>query len=100
MSLGIFNRIWSLLEEACSDLDFKLFLHGRDSTGDSAIDSTLLKTLSAMRVEVQTQQSYADVLKEMITFYTLTTEDVSEACESLKTDLAKTIQDIGKKVGT
>lgn len=23
-SLGIFNRLWTLLEEACTDLDFKL----------------------------------------------------------------------------
>lgn len=95
-----FNRLWTLLKEACSDLDFKLALHGHDSTSDPVVDNTLLKELSAMRVVLQTQQSYADVIKDMINIYTLKTktEDAGQACGSLKTDLANTQQDIGRKV--
>lgn len=70
MSLGIFKRIWTLLEEACIDLDFKLALHGHDSSSDPVCDNYTINQISALRVELQIQQSYADILKEMITVYT------------------------------
>ena len=100
LSLGIFNRLWTLLEEACSELDFKLAISCDDTTTtiNPQIDSTAIKTLSAMRVDLQTQRNYANVITEMVTFYTLTVDGANDICMRLKEDLAKTQQCISDKV--
>ena len=70
-----------------------------DATNNPQVESsTDFKKLSAMRVELQTQQNYADVITEMITFHTLTTDGAGDICESLKEDLANTQQFISDKV--
>lgn len=98
MSLGIFNRLWTLLEDACSELDFKLATAGVDTASTSHIDSTVLRKLSTMRIELSTQRNYASLITEMITFYTLTADGASDICENLREDLAKTQQCISDKV--
>lgn len=70
----------------------------RDTANHPHVDSTILKKLSAVRVELQAQQSYANVITEMITFCTLTTDGDSDICKNLKEDLAKTQQCIAEKV--
>ncbi len=59
-----------------------------DTASDSNFDTATLKKLSLMRIELDTQQNYANVVTEMITFYTLTADDNSDMCESLREDLA------------
>ncbi len=51
-----------------------------------------------MRVELETQLKYAEVIKEMITFYTLTMDGAGDICGSLKEDLGNTQQFISDKV--
>lgn len=98
LSLGIFNWLWNLLEDACSELDFKLAMACIDTASNSPFDTTALKKLSLMRIELDTERNYANVITEMITFYTLTGDDASDMCESLKEDLATAQQCISNKV--
>ena len=42
-----------------------------DTTNHSRVDSTALKKLSSLRVDLHTKQSNANLNTEMITFYTL-----------------------------
>ncbi len=81
MSLGIFKRLWNLLEDACGELDFKPAIAYVDTASNSPFDIATLKKLSLMRIELDTQRNYANVVTEMITFYTLTVDDASDMCE-------------------
>ena len=49
-------------------------------------------------MELQTQQNYANVITEMITFDTLTMDGAGDVCKSLKENLAKMQQCISDKV--
>ncbi len=90
MSLGIFNRLWTLLEEACSELDFKLSSRGSSSPS--------FKKLGDMRVELQTERNYADLITQMITFHTLAVDSADDLCDQLKADLATSQLFISEKV--
>ena len=54
-----------------------------DTTNHPCVDSTALKKLSSLRVELQTQQSYANVITEIITFYTLTMDGSGDVCQMI-----------------
>jgi len=51
-----------------------------------------------MRSELHTQRNYASLITEMITFHTLTADDTSDFCESLREDLAKAQKCISDKL--
>jgi hypothetical protein len=73
LSLGIFNRIWTLLEEACIEMDFKLAEAGGGG-GSSSFNTYYESTLgrrSTLKLELETQQSYVAHIDEMITYTTL-----------------------------
>lgn len=76
LSLGIYNRIWSLIKGACTELDLKLAEHlsGDSTPSGNTYDhfSTLLRKKELIQMEFDTQKSYAAVLDEMITYSTLT----------------------------
>ncbi len=86
------------MEAACGELDFKLAMAYVDTASSSPFDTATLKKLSLMRIELDTQRNYAKVVTEMITFYTLTADDASDMCESLRQDLAIAQQSISDKV--
>ncbi len=86
------------MEDACGELDFKLAMAYVDTASNSPFDTATLKKLSLMRIELDTQHNYAKVVTEMITFYTLTADDASDMCESLREDLAIAQQSISDKV--
>ena len=69
-----------------------------DTASNSPFDTTALKKLSILRIELDTQCNYASVITEMITFYTLTADDASDICQSLREDLAKAWECISDKV--
>jgi hypothetical protein len=80
LSLGIYNRLWSLLIGACTELDIKLALliSGEDSpSGSSTYNhfSTLLRKKSILQMELETQQNYVSVVDEMVTYSSLTLPD-------------------------
>lgn len=78
MSLGIFNRLWSLLGDACSELDLKLAESSRGNVnGGSTYNHyvALLRRRSVLRMEMENQQNHVTVMNEMVTFASLTLPD-------------------------
>ena len=76
LSLGIYNRIWTLLGEACTELDLKLADcsgSGSDISGGESYSHyiDLLRIRSLLRMEIETQQSYVCVLDELVTYIAL-----------------------------
>ena len=98
LSLGIYNRLWTLLEEACHELDFEVATCDIP-TSSSDPSTSSFKQLSLLNVELETQKNEAIVLSEMLTFSTLTMEDPynSHIYESFD-DLAKIQKTICDKV--
>lgn len=79
LSLGIYNRIWSLFTGACTELDLKLVdAINASEPGPSSSSSThdhfssSLQKMSLLEMEVDTQRNYAAVLDEMVTYSLLT----------------------------
>lgn len=99
MSLGIYNRLWTLLEEACHNLDFKLASCDA-SASDGASSNSGFSQLSLLRVELEAQKNLAAVLSEMLTFTALTVEDPcsNPVYASLKEEVDKVQQLICDKV--
>ena len=81
LSLGIFNRLWTLLEDACNKLDLQLAEIGvRDGTGGSSFSeySTILSNRSQLATQLATQISKAAVLEQLATFMALNLPDPSQ----------------------
>ncbi len=99
MSLGIYNRLWNLLEEACHKLDFNLATCDV-SASVGASSSSGFSQLSLLRVELEAQKNLAAVLSDMLTFITLTVEDPcnNPVYDSLKEDVDKAQKLICDKV--
>ncbi len=77
LSLGIFNRLWTLLEKRCKELDFSLTIEGA-SAGSLPGDSTDMQTRwSNLQLEVKTSIQYADVISDVLTYSTVTVDDVT-----------------------
>ena len=81
LSLGIFNRLWSLLGDACSELDLKLAESSRGSDGGSTYNHyvALLKRRSALRTELNDKQSHVTLMREMVAFASLTLPDAEHS---------------------
>ncbi len=94
LSLGIFNRIWKLLENSCQELDFK---RSSEVCGASHSDSNIQK-LSSVKIEVQ--KKYGSVLSEMLTYCVLTSNSggTNELEDSLKAELVDIEKNIQIKV--
>ncbi len=75
LSLGIFDRLYTLLEEACQELDLQLA--GRERVADLGGDSfqvyaTQLKRLSQLREQHTTEVQKAAILRQQVTSLSLT----------------------------
>ena len=76
LSLGIFNRLWTLLEKRCKELDFSLAVE--NASAGSFLDSADLQTKwSNLQSEVKTSVQYADVISDLLTYSTVTVDDVT-----------------------
>ena len=66
LSLGIFNRLWTLLEEACTELDLRLAGESHGSPGIGGLTfshySVILEQMSSLKVQIESQTSHARVL--------------------------------------
>ena len=87
LSLGIFNRLWTLLEEQCKELDFSL-------ATESATSASSFRNGSA---DTRTRWSnldlkYTEVISDLITYTTVAVEDVvsNTFYSSLKEELEAT----------
>lgn len=87
LSLGIFNRLWTLLEEACTELDLRLAEEscGFPGTGGSTFNqySVLLEQMSSLKVQLKSQTSHAEVLEHLAVFMSLSLPN-AETNELLK----------------
>ena len=90
LSLGIFNRLWTLLEEACTELDLRLAgeSHGSAGLGGSTFKqySVILKQMSSLKVQFESQVSHARVLEQVAVFthLTLSNPDSSELLKVMR----------------
>ena len=78
LSLGIFNRLWSLLSDACSELDLKLAESSEEQVnGGSTYNHyvTLIRRRSVLRTEINNQKNYVTVVNEMVTFASISLSD-------------------------
>ncbi len=77
LSLGIFNRLWTLLEKRCKELDFSLAIEGA-SAGSLPGDSMDMQTRwSNLQLEVKTSIQYVGVISDLLTYSTVTVDDVT-----------------------
>lgn len=99
LSLGIYNRIWDLLCDACHDLDLQL-AHvsggGGNCVGDSSFTrySNALHRRSSLKLELQTQESYGTVINQMITYALLSSPTDEDFLSGLRKEAATTQQAI------
>ena len=92
--LGIFDRLWNLLEEACKEIDFQCAVEG--SSGDTSVEG--FRKLCSLKMDIETQQKYHSVLTEMLTFSLLIGSNVTELVESVNVEVAETQDRIKKLV--
>ena len=89
LSLGIFDRLWNLLEKACKDLDFKSAVHDGQHDGTSAENFQQLHTLE---MEIHSQQEYHSLLSEMLSYCMLTPcSTMSSLVDSLSLEMTATL---------
>lgn len=91
LSLGIYNRLWSLLEEDCTELDLKLAASspGAVSGGVSFQQySSRLKDRASLKAKLETQQSYAMLAEQLTTFLSLSNGEESETLQTLRGEAA------------
>lgn len=77
LSLGIFNRLWTLLEKRCKELDFSLAIEGASASGFSGDSADMLTKWSNLQLEVKTSIQYADVISDLLTYSSVTVDDVT-----------------------
>ena len=97
LSLGIFNRIWELMEYECQELDLRL-AHTKGSTGGSTFVhyANTLQQRSHLAMELETQQGYVSLIDQMVTYLTLTLPDAetNDSLIQLREDAANTHKSI------
>ncbi len=74
MSLGIYDRLWDLLEGACTELDLQLAHHTTEGGGDG---NTYQQYIAALRKREQLKSSHATedtratTLEQLANFFSL-----------------------------
>ena len=82
LSLGIFNRLYNLLEEACHELDLLLAEHisGEQGSGTSHDQySSALHQLSELKERLGVERQAADLAEQVNTYLVLTLPDTQES---------------------
>ncbi len=79
MSLGIYDRLWNLLEGACTKLDLLLAEHisegGIGSTYEKYVEA--LKKREQLRASHATQEARATLLEQLVTYFSLNVPNAS-----------------------
>lgn len=93
LSLGIFNRLWTLLENCCKDLTS---YWPQKSLATSFVGATVdtLAKLSNLKLELKTSTQYSEVISDLLMYATISTDDVSTSpfLKSLSDELAQADQ--------
>ena len=78
LSLGIFNRLWTLLEEQCKALDFSLDIEGAGSARSfHTAGAGALQKRTELMLQLETDTKCTELLSDLLTYTTLTVEDFS-----------------------
>jgi hypothetical protein len=74
ISLGIFNRLWELIENACNELDLHLaeFEEGGDFGNTFDKYASALKKRDALKLTLPQKEQTATTLEQLVTFFSLT----------------------------
>lgn len=71
--------MWTLLEEACTELDLRLATerHGQPGSGGATFNqySLLLEQLSTLKSQLESQTSHAELLEQLATYMSLNLPD-------------------------
>jgi len=73
LSLGIFNRLWNLLEDACKEIDFQCVVEG---CSDTSLEG--FRKFYSLKMDMEAQQTYRSLLSEMRAFSMLTDSSMPE----------------------
>jgi hypothetical protein len=73
ISLGIFDRLWELLEDACNELDITIIKHEHQTTTgeDFGVYITALNNAQQLREKIKIQHQHAAVLGDLVTYLML-----------------------------
>ena len=77
LSLGIFNRLWTLLEEACTEVDLALAQESTPGEVNNSFNRYLitLRELHQVKQQHAVQRQHADVLHETVTYLSIDLPD-------------------------
>ena len=105
LSLGIYNRLWSLLGDACNELDLILAESSPDNISSNSTYSqyvSLIRRKSELQSELHDQQDYLTVLNEMVTFSSISLPDAehNDVLKELRKDVDATTASLNNKVTT
>ena len=78
MSLGIFMKLWTLMERECHELDLKLAQYTSGNAGDRVgflTYSAIIREISQLQEERQAQGALADALDQAVTTVALQLEN-------------------------
>lgn len=79
MSLGIFNRLWTLLEDRCKELDFSLATEDTPATSNfPGVSADTIKKWSNLQLELDTAMKYSGVVSDLLAYTSVSVEDVSK----------------------
>ena len=94
LSLGIFDRLWTLLEDACKELDLRLAEanHGKGGVGgDTFIQySVTLQQKASLKSQLDSQKAHANLLEQLATFFSLSLPEpeTSEPLRAVRSEAA------------
>ena len=88
LSLGLFNRLWTLLEEACTELGLRLASRRKPwfpVTCGSTFNqySVLLEKMSSIKLQLESKTSHTRVLEQLAVYISLSVPN-PESSEPLK----------------
>ena len=74
MTQGIFQKIFTLLEEACHELDLKLASHhsSDEHHGSYAVYAVVLQELNTTRAELDVTRQSASNLEQLVVYLSVT----------------------------
>ncbi len=91
--------MWVLLEDHCKELDFSLATNSSSSVSGLGCSDDDLHALSNLKLELDTDMKYSEHLSELLTYYRLTSDDLSSTSyTSLQAEVKSTNERITEKV--
>lgn len=93
ISLGVYDRLWELLESACTELDLLLAEHASTEgrTGDSFgtyVDA--LRKRDELKSSLAMEEQKANLLEQLLTYFSLTLQAATPSLRVISEEAKKT----------